>query len=210
MIIFYVVLALIVFILAYFFLKMYVKNRALQMLHLRIRLEESRGEKWKALSETDRMTALFNRVSGERTVEELLKSGNSGMFIELDIDQFKSINDTYGHQTGDQVILAVADALRATFRSNDVMIRLGGDEFGVYAVGIIDRNMGRTIISRLFERIQNIQVPDLPRGKISISAGAVIHTETDAASFADLYSGADKAMYRSKKIRGNSLTFGRI
>ena len=210
MIIFYVVLALIVFILAYFFLKMYAKNRALQMLHLRIRLEESRGEKWKALSETDRMTALFNRVSGERTVEELLKSGNSGMFIELDIDQFKSINDTYGHQTGDQVILAVADALRATFRSNDVMIRLGGDEFGVYAVGIIDRNMGRTIISRLFERIQNIQVPDLPRGKISISAGAVIHTETDAASFADLYSGADKAMYRSKKIRGNSLTFGKI
>lgn len=156
------------------------------------------------------MTGLFDRVSGERMVNELLQSGNSGMFIEVDIDQFKSINDTYGHQTGDQVILGVADALRATFRSNDVMIRLGGDEFGIFAVGIIDRNMGRTIISRLFEKIKSLQVPGISQGKITISAGAVIHTEEDEASFADLYAGADKAMYRSKKIRGNSLTFGKV
>ena len=209
-VIFCVILGLIVFFLAFFFLKMYAKNRALQRAQMRIHLEESRGEKWKALSETDRMTALFDRVSGERMVDELLKSGNTGMFIEIDIDRFKSINDTYGHQTGDQVIQAVADALRTTFRSNDVMIRLGGDEFGVYAVGIIDRNMGRAIISRLFEKIQHLQVPGLPQGKISVSAGAVIHTEADAASFAELYAGADKAMYRSKKIRGNSLSFGKI
>ena len=209
-IIFCVILALIVFFLVFFFLKMYAKNRALQRLHMRIRLEESRGEKWKALSETDRMTSLFDRISGERMVDELLKSGNTGMFIEIDIDHFKSINDTYGHQTGDQVIQAVADALRITFRSNDVMIRLGGDEFGVYAVGIIDRNMGRAIISRLFEKIRNLQIPGLPQGKISISSGAVIHTEADAASFAELYAGADKAMYRSKKIHGNSLTFGKL
>ena len=209
-VIFCVILGLIVFFLAFFFLKMYAKNRALQRAQMRIHLEESRGEKWKALSETDRMTALFDRVSGERMVDELLKSGNTGMFIEFDIDRFKSINDTYGHQTGDQVIQAVADALRTTFRSNDVMIRLGGDEFGIYAVGIIDRNMGRAIISRLFEKIQHLQVPGLPQGKISVSAGAVIHTEADAASFAELYAGADKAMYRSKKIRGNSLSFGKI
>ena len=209
-VIFCVILGLIVFFLAFFFLKMYAKNRALQRAQMRIHLEESRGEKWKALSETDRMTALFDRVSGERMVDELLKSGNTGMFIEIDIDRFKSINDTYGHQTGDQVIQAVADALRTTFRFNDVMIRLGGDEFGIYAVGIIDRNMGRAIISRLFEKIQHLQVPGLPQGKISVSAGAVIHTEADAASFAELYAGADKAMYRSKKIRGNSLSFGKI
>jgi len=210
MIIFYIILGLIVFILAFFFLKMYAKNRALQRLHMRIHLEESRGEKWKALSETDRMTALYDRVSGEKMIEELLKTGNSGMFIEIDIDQFKSINDTYGHQTGDQAIQAVADALRTTFRSNDVLIRLGGDEFGVYAIGIIDRNMGRSIISRLFERIKNLQVPGLPQGKISISTGAVIQTEADAASFTELYACADKAMYRSKIIHGNSLTFGKI
>ena len=68
-VIFCVILGLIVFFLAYFFLKMYAKNRALQRAQMRIHLEESRGEKWKALSETDRMTALFDRVSGERMVE---------------------------------------------------------------------------------------------------------------------------------------------
>ena len=156
------------------------------------------------------MTGLSDRVSGERMVDELLKSGHSGMFIEADIDRFKSINDTYGHQMGDLVIQAVADALRATFRSNDIMIRLGGDEFCVYAVGINDREMGQAIISRLFERVQRIQVEGLPSGRISISTGAVIHTEKDEASFAELYACADRAMYRSKNIRGNSLTFGTI
>lgn len=119
MIIFYVILAFVMLSLAFFFLRMNAKNLALQRLHTRINLEESRGNRWKALSETDRMTGLFDRVSGERMVNELLESGSSGMFIEVDINQFKSINDTYGHQAGDQVVLAMADSLRAAFRSND-------------------------------------------------------------------------------------------
>jgi len=207
MIIFYVILALVALSLVYFFLRIYAKNQALQRLHTRIHLEERRGERWKALSETDRMTGLFDRVSGERMVNELLEAGNSGMFIEVDIDRFKGINDTYGHQTGDQVIQAVADALRATFRSNDVMMRLGGDEFSVYAIGIIDQEMGRAIINRLFERIRNLQIAKIPAGKISVSVGAVIHAEQNETSFGELYACADKAMYVSKKTRNNCLTF---
>jgi len=210
MIIFYVILALIVFFLVFVFLRIYAKNRALQRLHTRIHLEESRGKRWKALSETDRMTGLFDRVNGERMVNELLKSGNSGMFIEVDIDRFKAINDTYGHQTGDLVIQAMADALRATFRSNDILIRLGGDEFSVYALGIIDREMGQAIINRLFERISHLQIANIPEGEISVSAGAVIHTENNGTSFEDLYACADRAMYISKDRPGNSLTFGTI
>ena len=210
MIIFAVILALVVFALGFFFLRLYAKNLALQRLHTRITLEESRGRKWKALSETDRMTGLFDRVSGERMVNELLESGNSGMFVEIDIDRFKEINDTCGHQTGDLVIRAVADSLRATFRSNDVVTRLGGDEFGVYAVGIVDRKMGQAIIHRLFEQIESLQVEGLHNRKISVSAGAAIHTGREAVSFAELYAAADKAMYSSKERTGNSLTFGKI
>ncbi len=210
MIVFYVILALIVFSLVVFFLRMSAKNLALQRLHVRVHLEESRGKKWKALSEMDRMTGLFDRVSGERMVNELLESGKSGMFIEVDIDHFKSINDTYGHQKGDLVIRAVADSLRATFRSNDLIIRLGGDEFGVYAVGIVDQDMARAIINRLFDQIRNIRIEDFPDGKISLSTGAVINTEEKEISFADLYTSADKAMYRSKELPGNSLTFGSV
>ena len=210
MIAFYVILGLVVFFLAFVFLRMSAKNLALQRLHMRVHLEESRGKKWKALSETDRMTGLFDRVSGERMVNELLESGSSGLLLEVDIDQFKAINDTYGHQTGDLVIQAVADCLRNTFRSNDVLMRLGGDEFGVYAIGIIDREMGQAIIHRLFDRIRELQIEGIPAGWISISAGAVIHTEKEGTSFADLYARADKAMYRSKQKQGNSLTFGNI
>ena len=105
------------------------------------------------------------------------------------------------------MIRAVADALRATFRSNDTLIRLGGDEFGVYAPGIIDREMGKVILQRLFDQISNLQIPELSGGKIHVSAGAVIHTKEQETSFANLYACADSAMYSSKKDPGNSLTF---
>ena len=91
-----------------------------------------------------------------------------------------------------------------------MLIRLGGDEFGVSAVGIIDQDMGQAIIHRLFERIRNLQVEGIPEGKISISAGAVIHTEENETSFAELYTCADRAMYQSKNKPGNSLTFGTV
>ena len=207
MIIFCVVLALVVIFLVFVFLRLNAKNLALQQFHTRVYQEESRGKEWKALSETDRMTGLYDRVSGERLVNELLEAGHSGMFVELDIDQFKTINDSYGHQTGDLVIHAIAESLRAAFRSNDIVIRLGGDEFCIYAVGIVSQEMGKTIIHRLFERIQHLQIPELPDGKITVSAGAVIHTEEETASFAELYACADRAMYSSKKAPGNSLTF---
>ena len=89
-----------------------------------------------------------NRIRIIDILDELLSIKSTGMFLELDIDHFKKINDTYGHQAGDQVILAVADALRSTFRSNDITIRLGGDEFGVFAVGIVDQEMAEALLHR--------------------------------------------------------------
>lgn len=88
------------------------------------------------------------------------------------------------------------------------MIRLGGDEFGVYAVGITDREMGQAIVSRLFDRLQHLRTEGIPDGIINVSAGAVIHTEDNTVSFADLYACSDRAMYLSKKSTGSNLTFG--
>ena len=70
--------------------------------------------------------------------------------------------------------------------------------------------MARAIINRLFDQIRNIRIEDFPDGKISLSTGAVINTEEKEISFADLYTSADKAMYRSKELPGNSLTFGSL
>ena len=72
------------------------------------------------------------------------------------------------------------------------------------------REAAQAILNRLFERVRNLQIAEIPRGEISISTGAVIHTEKDETSFADLYACADRAMYRSKETPGNSLTFGTV
>ena len=153
------------------------------------------------------MTGLYDRVSGERKMTDLLSAERSGLFIELDIDDFKAINDTYGHQTGDLVIIAVAEALRSTFRTNDVLIRLGGDEFGVFAVDITDRETGEAMVRRLFNRIGDLDIPELKGEKVSISVGALLSPEGKKSSFHELYAVADSAMYASKKLPGNSLTF---
>ena len=210
MLVFSIILALLVLSIIDIFINLTAKNIALQELHNQVDEEQKKGVKLQAMSETDRMTGLNDRVSGERKVSELIASGNRGMFLELDIDHFKAINDTYGHQTGDLVILAVADALRGTFRTNDVMIRLGGDEFGVFAVGIVNREMGATIVQRLFSRLDRLDIPGMGGEKVCISAGAVLSPEGRRASFHELYAAADDALYASKKTSGNCLTFGAV
>ena len=208
MIIFVVILGMVVFSILAVFLRMSVKNAALQELHTRVNQEEKRGKELQALSEKDRMTGLYDRVSAERKVNELIREGSGGMFLELDIDSFKEINDTFGHQTGDTVILAIADAIRSTFRTNDIAMRLGGDEFGVYAVGIPNREMGTGMLHRLFDRVDRMDVPEMQGEKVHISVGAVLIGDGQESSFHELYAAADGALYESKKNPGNSLTFG--
>ncbi len=205
--VFTIIMILIMAFLVAVFLYLSEQNLTLQKLHTRIDQEEKRGEELQILSETDRMTGLFDRVSGKRKVDELLSANNKGMFLELDIDHFKHINDTFGHQTGDVVILAVADALLSTFRSNDITMRLGGDEFGVFAVGIVNQEMAKAIIGRLFTLISSLEIPELNGEKFSISVGAVLSSKKKEQTFDDLYALADSAMYDSKKSSGNSLTF---
>ena len=207
MILIAVILALLVAFLLFVFLRLHEKNLAMEMLHTRIDQEELRGDRLQALSETDRMTGLYDRVSGEKKVSQLLSSDTGGMFLELDIDRFKKINDTCGHQTGDLVICAVADAMRSTFRTNDILMRLGGDEFGVFAVGIVDQEMGEHIIRRLFQRLDRLAIPELNGREICISVGAVLWDGETKTTFEALYAGADSAMYLSKKASGHSLTF---
>ena len=210
MLVYSVIFALVILSIITVFLHLAAKNAALEELHMRVDQEERRRDELQALSETDRMTGLNDRVSGERKVNENLESGSGGTFLELDIDKFKSINDTYGHQTGDMVILAVADALRSMFRTNDVTIRLGGDEFGVFAVGVVSQELGETLVGRLFRQIDMLDIPELQGEKVSVSAGAVLCPADRKSSFRELYAVADEALYLSKNTPGNSLTFGEM
>lgn len=164
-------------------------------------------EKLIVLSETDRMTGLLNRVSGEQKVEENLKNGKGGLFILLDIDHFKSINDTLGHGVGDQVIIQVANCLKTAFREHDIVFRLGGDEFSAYAAEVDDKKTANSIINRFIDNLKTIEISELGDSKITASIGAIILEQGEPADFADNYKLIDKGVYESKKVKGSHVTF---
>ena len=164
-------------------------------------------EKLIVLSETDRMTGLLNRVCGELKVEESLKKGNGGLFILLDIDHFKSFNDTYGHDVGDKVIISVANCLKSAFREHDIVFRLGGDEFSAYAAEVHDKKVANAIIKRFIENLKTIVISELGDTTITASIGAIILPQGEAADFGDNYKLIDKGVYKSKKVEGSHVTF---
>jgi len=159
------------------------------------------------LSETDSLTGINNRGSGEQKTEELLKNGKRGMLCLLDADKFKSINDTFGHHVGDKVIVEIANALKKSFRDRDIIMRLGGDEFAMFAVGCVDTEAANKCMERFFKQIDSINLLEMQGRKISVSVGCILCTDPEHHSFDDYYQMADRAMYASKNTEGNSFTF---
>ncbi len=169
--------------------------------------EKRSKDKLKYLAETDQLTGINNRGSGESKVRNCLQVGDGGMFILFDVDHFKSINDNFGHGTGDKVLMAIGECMRKTFRERDIILRLGGDEFAAFTPGIADKTAGVPIINRLVSGIEKIDIPELGGQKIFISVGAAFYYPDDIYSFEELYKHADKCTYISKKTRGSCVTF---
>ena len=158
----------------------------------------------KTLSETDQMTGLLNRVSGEKRVSEALKDGKGGLFVLLDIDSFKSFNDTYGHAVGDQVIINVARCLKTAFRDCDTVFRLGGDEFSAYAEHVHKEETARKVIKRFEDGLLTIKIPELGDRLITTSIGAMTLPAGEAFDFSQCYRLIDEGVYESKKIKGET------
>lgn len=159
------------------------------------------------LSETDDLTKINNRRSGEQKAELLLLNGKDGMFCVIDVDKFKSINDKYGHSAGDKVLVSIADCMKTAFRDRDIIMRLGGDEFSVYAVGVKTEEVVNACVNRFFSEIDKITIPEITDHKITVSVGAVVCSSKSGMMLADYYKAADFALYKSKKIPGNRLEF---
>ena len=147
------------------------------------------------------MTGLYNRGSGEQRVTAFLQKKTEGLFCLIDCDKFKSINDTYGHIVGDEVIVAVAETLQKTCRKDDIVMRLGGDEFALY-IPDMKKEQAPFFIERLFGEFAKIIIPEMKGRKIYISLGAAFSHEDEQISFDQIYRDADGAMYESKKTEG--------
>lgn len=160
-----------------------------------------------ALAETDIMTGILNRGSGEKKVKAALDTGVRGMFCIVDIDSFKHINDTYGHDTGDKVIKGIADVLKDEFRKRDIVFRLGGDEYAIFAPNVVDEAKGSKIMHRVFSKIMELDIPEMVDLKPSVSVGAVLLPQGIEVKFEEAYRRADECVYQSKGVNGNNVTF---
>ncbi|MCR5357913.1 MAG: sensor domain-containing diguanylate cyclase [Lachnospiraceae bacterium] len=170
--------------------------------------EEKRSrDRLQYLSETDAMTGINNRGSGESKIRKALLNGKGGTFMLLDVDKFKSINDNYGHDVGDKVLIAIAECMMRSFRDNDIIMRLGGDEFAVYTPHVCSRESSSAIVERFTNGLKRLRITEMGRTPIEVSIGVAFYTPTDHFSFDDLYKRADKCAYDSKSHKGIYVTY---
>ncbi|MBD5551452.1 MAG: GGDEF domain-containing protein [Lachnospiraceae bacterium] len=145
-------------------------------------------------AEQDPLTGLANRAAFEK-LQHVLKSDVSLVLFLMDVDNFKSVNDTYGHKVGDQVLQKVAEALQKSFRSEDFVMRIGGDEFSAVVTHITPEQSSalEQKITSINEFLSNSD-DGLPVVTLSIGAAFSDQGFTD-----DLYVLADKALYYVKE-----------
>lgn len=149
---------------------------------------------------SDPLTGLFNRryLSEQLTREMARWERDRRTFglVLIDIDHFKRFNDTYGHDVGDAVLVAVADLLREHTRRSDLACRLGGEEFVLLLVGVDEAQaLGRA--EALREAVKTLQLPDVA-AEISISCGVAIYPHHGGDGH-ELLRAADNALYASKR-----------
>lgn len=156
-------------------------------------------EKEKSLilrAEVDSLTRVYNREGGiEKIKKQLLQDGEHAMIL-LDLDHFKELNDTLGHQNGDQALIDVSRILRHHFRSEDIICRLGGDEFVVF-IENISKDVVLKVVDVLLRKLRLTYTQQNKSVEISASIGIVL-IPTHGVEFGELYYKADKALYRAK------------
>jgi len=148
----------------------------------------------------DNLTGLYNRKYLYDYVTASQETDDYGSLILIDIDYFKNVNDTYGHQVGDEILVQVADILHDSIRSSDVATRWGGEELAIYLPRVkIDKALD------VAERIRK-RVMDRTKPQITISSGLSFWDRTDRfISVESLFQCADAALYQAKSVGRNKI-----
>lgn len=161
-------------------------------------------EKLRVMAVTDELTGLSNRRGFFTLAELQLKLANrqkKQLFIMLaDLDDLKEINDTFGHQEGDKALKEVSDVFRKVFRESDIIARIGGDEFVVIPIDMIDSGTD-AIIERL-QKILTVHNAKTERTwKITLSVGIAVYDPEAPQTIDELLAQADRLMYEQKKTK---------
>ena len=158
-------------------------------------------ERLRVQARMDLLTGLLNKVTAQRDIEEFLNEDGkdaSHAFFLIDIDNFKSINDNFGHMMGDTVLTEISERIRSQFRAQDIVGRMGGDEFAVLLANTTDREIVMERARQLCGVFHNLFEDWKTSYRISGSIGVAIYPE-DGTTFQELYEHADIALYDAKK-----------
>jgi diguanylate cyclase (GGDEF)-like protein len=157
----------------------------------------------------DALTGLINRRAFEDRLRESLSRswrGENGVLLFIDLDGFKKVNDTEGHEAGDRLLVMVAERLREAIRPEDIIARLGGDEFAIIAPGCGDDKSVSHLCERIITAVTQPVVVDRIEHSVGASIGVVLYPN-DSTNFDELVMKADSAMYRAKETGGSRYAF---
>lgn len=171
----------------------------------RFRMILKEQERLKGKTEIDGMTNLYNKVTVEKLVTNFLQDhkGRTCAMLMIDIDNFKAINDTYGHKMGDHVICVIAGLLASYFSEEDIVGRIGGDEFVVLLQNFASRNEVYQRVHEILWRVRDKDQLSIPEG-VSISIGLAFSNGLEK-SYDTMREKADEALYHAKKEGKNCL-----
>ncbi len=177
--------------------------------HIAVSVETARAAQLERLARTDELTGVYNRRAFTDLAEHQLRIARHDhkplVAIMIDIDNFKRVNDTYGHATGDEVIRAVAEALQAQVREPDVLGRYGGEEFAL----VMNRMHGdpMEVAERLRQTVAGLAVPG-PAGPLTVTVSIGVAEFKPDDDLKDVLGRADEALYQAKAAGRNCARAG--
>ena len=163
--------------------------------------QRSREQELREQAMRDVLTGIYNKA-GERLIDRMVKEKGQGLFLMLDLNDFKSINDTMGHVAGDAILTELGRVLKGNCRENDIVARIGGDEFVMFLPGVFDRQTGKRKIGEIQESLRTVRISTWGIRGIKASIGAALCPE-DGMDYGTLYKAADEAMYQAKEQSKN-------
>ncbi|WFU05775.1 GGDEF domain-containing protein (plasmid) [Rhizobium sp. CB3171] len=180
-----------------FFYLLLSKMRALAIAHRELQ----------RIASTDSLTAVLNRGAFSMLVEAYFQDvkrntlPREGALLLVDADYFKKINDSYGHQAGDAVLKRIAGSIRTSVRDNDLVVRVGGEEFGVFLPGV-SLEIAAGIAERIRSGVHKLPVEEGGE-HLSVSVGGALFTSI--TTYDHLYAQADQNLYAAKAAGRNQV-----
>ena len=170
------------------------------------------AEAHRALAEKarrDDMTGMLNRETFFAEVEAARRGTDAGTLLIVDADNFKAINDRFGHLTGDVALLEISTAICRAVREGDIVGRIGGEEFGVFLAGA-DHRESLQVAERLRREVAAAEFRPTgdARMPLSVSVGGVMHRR--ASNLSDLLREADRRLYEAKQRGRNQVIFTQV